>query len=259
MCWWLLWILTICTVKNWKYFGLLFVISRSINGKMWHKFSVTGSDCILVHSAEKLIVLLICTYIHNRAMYYGSITSQIWHVVLFHTVRANDLINIIKRSTAERSRNVYTSLATLKTWFSLSRKERFHVAGNNKTYFGLHAKSPIFLSYFKVIFLFFQQIFLKSRILNFTDIRPIGAALMFADIRADGRDLNRHEIFAAVRTHLNTLKFVPCWLLFVSAIERTGAQRVRTASVGQALYTVFYSEHMQIRVALKITCSYPIR
>jgi len=70
---------------------------------------------------------------------------------------------------------------------------------------------------------------------------------------------NRQEIFAAVRTRLKTLKFVPCWFLFFFGIERTGTQRVRTASVGQALYKVFDSEHVRIRVALKIMCSYPVR
>jgi len=47
--------------------------------------------------------------------------------------------------------------------------------------------------------------------------------------------------------------------VFVSGIERTAAQRVRTALVGQAVYKVFDSEHVQIRVALKIMFSYPVR
>jgi len=54
-------------------------------------------------------------------------------------------------NTVARSRNVYTSSATLTIWH-FTRSERFHgdwnVADNNKTHSGFHVKFPIFFERF---------------------------------------------------------------------------------------------------------------
>jgi len=49
----------------------------------------------------------------------------------------------------------------------------------SKTYFGLHVKSPTFLPDFNQIWKISTDF--ESSILNFTEIRPVGTAMILAD------------------------------------------------------------------------------
>jgi len=60
---------------------------------------------------------------------------------------------------------------------------RFNVAGDNKTYFGLQVKFPIFLTDFNETW-----IFIKVWVSNITEIRQVGADQMQGDGRMDGHD-----------------------------------------------------------------------
>ena len=61
---------------------------------------------------------------------------------------------------------------------------RFSVAGNNITYSGCHKMCSIFLTDFKWIWIDFLQ---TSPLSNFMEICPVGAALIHADRRTNGR------------------------------------------------------------------------
>ena len=54
-----------------------------------------------------------------------------------------------------------------------------------KMYTGLHAKHPLFLSYFNETWIFLNRIWKNTQISNFMKIRPVGAELFHADRRTD--------------------------------------------------------------------------
>ena len=67
---------------------------------------------------------------------------------------------------------------------------RINFASDNKTYLGLHIKRPIISSDYNQIWCFTTD-FHKSPpppVPNFIEIRPVGAALIYADRRTDGHD-----------------------------------------------------------------------
>jgi hypothetical protein len=73
----------------------------------------------------------------------------------------------------------------IKTW-SVAQKMllcRIYVVGSNKAYSDLHVKRPIFLPDFNEIWTFLGRFSYNSPISNFTAIRPVGAALMYAGTR----------------------------------------------------------------------------
>jgi len=61
---------------------------------------------------------------------------------------------------------------------------RMYVASNKKAYLGLHVKGPIFLFDFNEIFNLPADFHKRPSMSNFTEIRPVGVAL----IHADGHD-----------------------------------------------------------------------
>jgi hypothetical protein len=62
---------------------------------------------------------------------------------------------------------------------------RFIVAGSSTTFLGLHVKCPVFLPDFKKIWI--RQISIKSPVINFTEIRLVGAVWIPRDRLMDRR------------------------------------------------------------------------
>ena len=71
-----------------------------------------------------------------------------------------------------------------------------------KLYIGIHAKNPLFLSYFKEILNFLDGFSTNTQIINLMKIRPVGAEMLHADRRPDIHDNANSRISQFCEMHL---------------------------------------------------------
>jgi len=93
---------------------------------------------------------------------------------------------VFLRNTVGSSHNVYRSWAILRaSLISFHSNRAFSwpltVTGNNITNLSLQANCPILLPDFNQIWMFSTDFRESPQISNFTEIRPVGAALVCAD------------------------------------------------------------------------------
>jgi hypothetical protein len=88
---------------------------------------------------------------------------------------------------------------------------RVYIPGNNKSYWGIHVKCPIYLSGFKPNLCTLNSFPWKSQILNFTEIRPAGAALIYAGQTDVHDEANRRFLRLCLKDEIQSNSDITSW------------------------------------------------